>query len=332
MQAYCCYKLPQQSDFYELKGSVFRLQNISEISENTGFVFAPFNTLTDEIYFLKGHFKKGLTAQHIALPELETEETTTSKSEFEILFKKAMEAIEKQKAEKIVLSKIKSVSHTSQSGLNPISFVQKLAESYPNAFVYLFATETQCWLGASPEVLLTFKDGFAETVSLAGTLSEYNNQGFSEKEKEEQAIITSYIENIIREFDIQSVAQSKPQPVKAGFLTHLQTSFSFAVFRKKAVEMLEALHPTPAVCGMPKSFSRDFILQNETHNRAYYSGFLGPVTATHFSLFVNLRCAQLFKETMILYAGAGITKDSVFDKEWEETEAKFGTILSELKQ
>src|SRR5690606_40419482 len=121
MQAYCCYKLPQQSDFYELKGPVFRLQKISELTDNSGFVFAPFNYPAEETYFLKGHFKNGLTVQHIALPELDTEETTTSKSEFEILFNKAMEAIEKQKAEKIVLSKIKSVSLTSQSGLNPIT-------------------------------------------------------------------------------------------------------------------------------------------------------------------------------------------------------------------
>jgi isochorismate synthase len=329
MQAYCCYKLPQQSDFYELKGSVISLQNFSEINNKTGFVFAPFNHNADEILFLEGHFTKGLTRHQIAFPEIDLHIKTTSELTFEALFNKTLAEIRSQNAEKIVISKIKVID--SPTAFNPLVFIKKLSSNYPNAFVYLFATETHCWLGASPEVLLTYENGLAETVSLAGTISEDQSQRFSEKEREEQAIITSYIEKTLNEFDIKAVSKSMPKPVQAGLLTHLQTQFSFSILPNKILEMLEKLHPTPAVCGMPKAFSKEFILQNESHQRAYYSGFLGPVSENRFSLFVNLRCAQIFKKSMILYAGAGITKDSVFIKEWDETEAKFGTILNELK-
>ena len=95
--------------------------------------------------------------------------------------------------------------------------------------------------------------------------------------------------------------------------------------------MLGLLHPTSAVCGMPKAPATQFLLAHENFDRSFFSGFLGPVNMfeeTH--LFVNIRCMQLFDKEAILYAGAGVTAFSDVEKEWEETHLKCQTMRKVL--
>ena len=95
--------------------------------------------------------------------------------------------------------------------------------------------------------------------------------------------------------------------------------------------MLDLLHPTSAVCGMPLEESKKFILANESHERSFYSGYLGPVNIQNETeLFVNLRCAKVFKNKLRLFSGAGITDDSIPEKEWEETELKCNILAQKL--
>nr|MBX2840287.1 chorismate-binding protein [Flammeovirgaceae bacterium] len=96
--------------------------------------------------------------------------------------------------------------------------------------------------------------------------------------------------------------------------------------------MLKLLHPTSAVCGMPKEKSLAFILENEDYDRELYSGYFGPVNIQNkTNIFVNLRCLQISKEEIVLYAGAGITEDSNPEKEWKETEIKMDILLNFLE-
>ena len=91
--------------------------------------------------------------------------------------------------------------------------------------------------------------------------------------------------------------------------------------------MLEMLHPTSAVCGMPKDEAMKFVLEIEDFPRELYSGYLGPVNfdgETH--IFVNLRCAKITESEVSFYAGAGITEDSNPEKEYLETELKMQSL------
>jgi isochorismate synthase len=91
--------------------------------------------------------------------------------------------------------------------------------------------------------------------------------------------------------------------------------------------MLKLLHPTSAVCGMPLENSLAFLKKNEGYNREFYSGYLGPVNIKKEShIYVNLRCMQIFKDAVRLYAGAGVTTDSIAETEWTETEMKMATL------
>jgi isochorismate synthase len=102
-------------------------------------------------------------------------------------------------------------------------------------------------------------------------------------------------------------------------------------------EIIKALHPTSAVCGLPKAAAKDFILQNEPYDRSYYSGFLGELNidlatfrTEQSDLFVNLRCMKINEKQVELFIGCGITKDSVPEAEFIETVNKSMTMRKVL--
>ena len=205
-----------------------------------------------------------------------------------------------------------------------------------HAFVYIIQLpQVGVWIGATPEPFLVIADDKVTTVSLAGTQlatdAEIGNYKWSKKEIEEQGIVTSYVEKTLRLFKIEHYTLKGPSNYKAANLIHLQTSFEFSLtdLDRNLGDFLNALHPTPSVGGLPKLAACDFILENEKHNRAYYTGFLGPINIEGKSnLFVNLRCLQLFKNQFALYSGAGITIASNAEKEWEETNNKMKTLMN----
>lgn len=156
-----------------------------------------------------------------------------------------------------------------------------------------------------------------------------------QKEIEEQALVSRYIVNCFKKIRLREFDEHGPRTVKAANLLHLKTEFTVDLSQIEVPNlgsiMLDLLHPTSAICGMPKEESMAFILANEKHDRKLFCGFLGPINIddeTH--IFVNLRCAELSKNQLSFYAGAGITEDSNPEKEWIETEMKCNTLLSLL--
>ena len=131
-----------------------------------------------------------------------------------------------------------------------------------------------------------------------------------------------------------NIQEEGPRTVRAANLVHLRSDFTFTILNNARVgNVLQLLHPTPAVCGLPKKEAYDFILANEHTPRLYYSGFMGPLnlsSTTH--LFVSLRCMQIADNQYRLYAGGGLLKDSVEEQEWQETEAKMETMRRVLKK
>ena len=90
---------------------------------------------------------------------------------------------------------------------------------------------------------------------------------------------------------------------------------------------MKRLHPTPAVCGLPKEETYRIIRENEGYDRSYYSGFIGWLAPEGKSdLYVNLRCMNILRGSFVLYAGGGILASSEIESEWLETEAKMQTM------
>lgn len=223
--------------------------------------------------------------------------------------------------EKIVISRIKEIQN---QGVNIVATFKNIHHAYPKAFVYLwYSTTYGIWIGASPELLLKEQNLMVETVSLAGTLPK--EEEWSSKEIHEQQVVTDYIVSNLKV--AKNITVDGPHTVDAGFFNHLKSYISAEVDSYDLVEqILNQLHPTPAVCGMPKRDAHDFIQQYEGYDRKFYAGYFGYKTPTESLYFVNLRCAQIFKNVVKLYVGGGIMPDSIPEKEWRETEMKSKTI------
>ena len=148
---------------------------------------------------------------------------------------------------------------------------------------------------------------------------------------------------------------SEPKTVRAGNLLHLQTEISMRLKpgTGSLKPILDALHPTPAVCGFPKDQSKAYIIENEGYPREFYAGFMGELHLKETisrnpnrrnvennaynaqksvsNLYVNLRCMQIKNKNIYIYIGGGITKDSIAEAEWEETVHKSKVIKSVLQ-
>jgi isochorismate synthase len=278
-------------------------------------------------------------------PDFDTEEKNFGRYN-EMLFAEmvsnAINQIENGEVQKVVLSRTKNI--TLPDTFEVIEAFQKLCIAYPNAFISLvYLPEYQCfWLGATPETLVSMdKEGKFRTMSLAGTQSAVGVNGenlsagemrWSHKEIEEQAFVSRYIIECFKKIRLREYLESGPKTVQAGNLMHLRTDYVVDTkevnFPQLGTVMLELLHPTSAVCGMPKAPALRIIAEQELHDREFYSGFLGPVNMQEEShLFVNLRTMKIVGNEAIFYAGCGITEDSNPVKEWHETEMKIETLM-----
>lgn len=331
------FKRPNElklSSYLSNTNDVISLANFEE----EGFVFVPFKTGNKILFPLNKSIKKEINfkEEEIIIEEITNNALLKIKNEQQLkknhlnLVQKTIDFIVDGKADKIVVSREEIVS---VKEFHLFNSYKKMLQKYPNAFVYIwFHPKIGLWMGATPENLLSIKDNTFKTMALAGT-QPYKNKmevTWQTKEKKEQQFVTDYITNTINPL-VKNITISDPFTVKAGNLLHISTEISGELFSKKALNsLIAALHPTPAVCGLPKNIATEFILENEHYDRSYYTGFLGELNVENKSdlyenksdLYVNLRCMQLKKETIHIYIGGGITKESNAIKEWEETKNK----------
>jgi isochorismate synthase len=305
--------------------------------EEKGFVFAPFDA--NEFPFIPLEYS-GLYVENVNIKKdyfvsnvISVTENTKAKKNFENLVSKGIRAIKNNQFQKVVLSRKEKISLTDFDV--EVTF-KRLITNYPTAFKYcFFHPKIGTWLGATPEQLLQTDGNSLKTVALAGTQLNVDNQEviWKEKEKNEQQLVTDFIVNELEEL-IKEITISSPYSVRAGNLWHIKTDISATAKNKNAFKkIIKALHPTSAVCGLPKQEAKEFILEFENYDREYYSGFLGEMNIDLLTfktqktdLFVNLRCMKIEKKTANLFIGCGITEDSIPENEYIETVNKSMTM------
>jgi len=311
---------------FQQNDTLFQVNDFAE----KGFVFASFDG--SKTYLIPENESEIISEifpkKEITVVEKEhklSDEIT--KGNFEDLVKKGIKAIETNDFKKVVLSR--------KETLNLIDFelfdaFENLAQFYPTTFVYcFFHPKVGTWLGATPEQLLKSNDRNFETIALAGTQKDTgsNEVVWPKKEKEEQQFVTDYIVKKLRNVT-SKLEVSKPYSLKAGSIWHIKTDISGTLNSNSSLhQVIQLLHPTPAVCGFPKDKSKAFILENENYDRTFYTGFLGELNVAYKTdLFVNLRCMEIDNAQAHLFMGCGITKDSIPEKEWEESKNKSATM------
>jgi isochorismate synthase len=222
-------------------------------------------------------------------------------------------------AKKIVLSRIISVS---QQGLTSESIFNAFNEKFPNAAVFAFTDENNAeWIGATPELLFSKRGRNYSTISLAGTRKVGSQEEWGAKEKEEQHLVTEFIRHELEILGAENILCSELQTRNAGSIEHLCNEIAFE-YKGDWKNVMKSLHPTPAVCGMPREKAKELIQQIEKHDREYYTGLIGIEQGDNVDVFVILRCLKIEDARLHIFVGAGITSESVPALEARETRWK----------
>ena len=346
MSAYAIYRLPHEDCatlVQQTEGEPAEFLSCTELNGRHGFVVAPFEVTAQQPILLirpdrveslevrgEGQEVRDMSASEYSLTSHLSPLTTS----YSIDFANYHAQLEAGIFRKIVLARC--AEETSEEAIDPMELFRRACELYPRMFISLVSTsKSGIWLIATPEILLEGKANDWHTVALAGTMrlegdsltGEGEKVTWATKDIQEQRIVTTYIAECLEQFT-GDFREEGPRTVRAANLVHLRSDFSFKLPDGQHLgDLLHALHPTPAVCGLPKRETFKFIIQNEHTPRRYYSGFMGmlaPDGGTH--LYVSLRCMNIEGGHYHLYAGGGLLTDSTVSQEWLETEAKLETM------
>lgn len=321
------YRLSGDEKLFYLEADAVKV--LAQFSLDTcGFLFHPFDAVKHKIELIEGEAHE-LSLSAFKGTSVQTEEISKENNlhvstleEYKNQFDLFQVEFAHKRMKKAILSRIKLVD---KERLNIHLIFTQLLEKYKEAYAYLYYSPSAgLWLGASPEKFVALHENILETTALAGTISEGEN--WSNKEMEEQMVVTHFLTQNLH--DLDSLEADAPETIKAGNLYHIRANIR-GTFNSNTnlPALINRLHPTPAVGGFPKAKALEMIAATEKHDREYYSGFAGPIsTSKNSHFFVNLRCGKIFNKGIALFVGGGITKSSVVEKEWDETEKKAGTL------
>ena len=358
--SFALYRLPWTDEpilVLQKDGEVEKIDSLHGLNGKKGFLFAPFqpNTTHPVLLIRPDVYILGWNDMMQQLSELYADdnrlqetncsssaetsisnggdeaETTENKlrKQYNEAFQSFIDPLKDGTFEKLVLSR--SATYPLTQDFSPTEAFVTACNSYPRMMISLCHTpESGIWIGSTPEIILSGQQPTWQTVALAGTMQiedENIPTEWSPKNQKEQLIVSEYIVKVLKSFK-SKVEQNGPYTARAGNLVHLKTDFHFSLKRADHLgDLLEALHPTPAVCGLPKEAAYEFILSHEGYDRSYYSGIIGwldPDSITN--LYVNLRCMHITDGQTTLYAGGGILPSSTAESEWEETQFKMNTM------
>ena len=231
------------------------------------------------------------------------------------------------------------------AGDAPISVgraLTRLRAAYPDCHVFTMTSGDATFLGASPELLVSLTGGQARSLGLAG--STRRGADAADDERLGAALLSSAKDRIEHETVVRAIRErlegatddlrAPNQPVlrKLRNIQHLATEITGRV--RPGVDILDLvqrLHPTPAVCGWPAERAREVITQHEGFDRGWYSGPLGWLDGAGDGEFaVALRSAVVEGPRAYLFAGNGIMGDSDPQSEFAEVQLKFRPVAEAL--
>jgi isochorismate synthase len=338
-QAFVVWRKPGEQNHNGFKAT-FDILSEGSFPFKDSFVFSPFNTSgkypSIAFYPIEDDLDNGSGVHNPKIPVFIPKDIPDLKADYCKRIDLLIGLMKDSLLHKCVLSRRIDFNGPDES-LAPDLFME-LCKKYPNAFVSLIHIPgVFTWLGATPERLLKVKEQKAHTTALAATrpfkgvlpdISEWN-----EKEKEEQQLVTDFILKVLQDEEIGSIQCEGPRSAQAGNLVHLKTDIHFSLTPKTNIlSLMKALHPTPAVCGIPKEEALKKILSLEPHDREYYAGYMGTISKEEMELYVNLRCMRWVGGKPSLFVGGGITAASVSEQEWEETNFKAHTLLDVIEK
>lgn len=332
--SYVLFRQPSSAEAFRIVSNADVVTDIADVACDQGFLFAPF-TASAEVpaLFFRGEPKRfDVDAVKCAQHCVSECDERADRTAYSLAFERMHDAVRSGKLSKVVLGRRAEVDidHVDADAL----FAEACRRN-ADMFVALVVTPRNgTWLMATPELLAQSERGCVKVMALAGTMSNVVSPTceWSQKNRDEHQVVVDYIAGKLQPLADGALDVCPTLTVPAGAVLHLRTLFNL---RLKAgvsfADVAKALHPTSAVCGMPKEEALSIIQAVEPTPREYYSGFAGPIMADSQALYVSLRCMKLQDGKAYLYAGGGIMPDSVEEEEWQETQAKMRTMRALLK-
>jgi menaquinone-specific isochorismate synthase len=255
----------------------------------------------------------------------------------------ALKEVGEGEVSKVVLARVQNVS--AEGGLDSVDVAMNLWRENPGAHVYYYEPLPEhVLLGAAPETVATVTGGAFRATAVAGSVA----RGDSEKEQvalarsllksrkdrlEHRMCVEDMVERL-RPLSEEVNAEEEPHVLTLSSIQHLETIIDSTLKPGETVlSVLEALHPTPAVCGFPRDRALEFLNRVEPFQRGWYSGPVGWFDGDGNGVFVPaLRSAVGNGSEWRLFAGAGIVAGSKAKLEWDETRIKFKPVLRALSQ
>ena len=262
-----------------------------------------------------------------------------TKSDYAKILSKVFDLISSNKLHKVVISRLVTLKFKNKPP--PYKLLEKLQNSSVNTTVFgWFPSAGASFIGSSPENLYKRKGRKIYTHAIAGTTAKGSSDNEekeltdqltqSEKDLEEFNFVTEFLDDRLRCL-CESHTKSDLKVISTSTVQHLCKEFDgFLKKNSSDLDIIEKLHPTPAMGGLPQKEAKDSINALEPYNRGYYSSVLGWFSENFADALVGIRSASISDNTLSLYSGGGIVKDSNIESEWNELELKISQFLKIL--
>jgi salicylate biosynthesis isochorismate synthase len=240
--------------------------------------------------------------------------------------------------EKVVLARCSYLIQEQPFTLSEVA--RRMLSSYQNCTQFIMSRSGSSFIGSTPEKLISATAMEVEIDALAGstprvlgeeeqaTLALLQNQ----KERREHQHVIQGIEDALRPFGALLEKAEQPRVRMLPNVLHLHTPLKATLsLPTHILSLVDALHPTPAVCGLPREAAHAWIVDQEPFPRGWYAAPVGHFDAQgEGAFFVAIRAALLEGNKAWIYAGAGLVEGSEPEKEYDETVAKQKPMLSAL--
>ena len=242
--------------------------------------------------------------------------------------------------DKVVLARTETVR--GRAAFAPPEVAARLATAYPTCTIFALGHADACFVGATPERLVGVCAGLATTMALAGSIGRGRTDAQDTalgqallndpKERSEHSFVVNALRQGLAEVSTRVIADAEPRLRKLPNLQHLLTPVHGQLGAGRTIlDVVERLHPTPAVGGSPSAPALELIAAREDLDRGWYAGPIGWVNrAGEGEFVVGLRSAVLRGAEATLFAGCGIVADSDPATELAESKWKLQPMLSAL--
>jgi menaquinone-specific isochorismate synthase len=220
--------------------------------------------------------------------------------------------------------------------LDPLQLLAQLRQRQPGSCRFLWQQgDGPALLGASPERLLTIRQGQLRSDALAGTAPigvAAEQLTRSDKDRREHELVVEAITAVLRQADLLPRRPRHPRLARHGQLVHLHTPITASLGgAQQPLALAEALHPTPAVAGLPRRRAMAALRSLEPFERGHYAAPIGWIdSAGDTELRVAIRSGSLQGRHLELTAGAGLVQGSEPDRELQEVALKLGVLQQQL--